>query len=125
MSSIGTFTFMRMEGPQIPQLAAAVEIIDRPGTDGIASRVNALKAEELTENTIEGVSTLTIAQTRADYYAAYKGTCKTVIDDIGREVDNVLIVDVRVIKVQKVLTASLAGVNYLIYAVWLLRPTQS
>lgn len=124
MSSIGTFEFLRMEGPQIPLLASAVEIIDRSGTDGVASRVDALKAEEITEYTIAGVAYLADAQSMADYYAALKGTYQTVTDDLGREVEDVLVIDVRVTKVQGVKTSSPAGINYLVYAVWLLKPTK-
>ncbi len=125
MSSIGDFDFLRMSGPQIPLLASAVEIIDRSGVDGTASRVDALKAEEITVYTTEGVEDLSDAQDRADDYAAYKGTHKTVIDDLGREVEDVLVVDVRVIGTpQKVLTATPAGINYLVRGVWLLKPTK-
>jgi len=124
-SSIGSFSFLRMQGAQIPLLASAVEIIDRPGVDGIASRTDALKAEEITVYTLEGVEELEDAQGRADDYAAYKGMHKTVTDDLGREVEDVLIVDVRVTGTpQKVLTATPEGINYLVRGVWLLKPTK-
>jgi MinD-like ATPase involved in chromosome partitioning or flagellar assembly len=125
MSWIGEFEFLQMKGLQIPLLASAVEIIDRSGTDGVASRVDALKAEEITEYTIAGVYYLADAQSMADLYAALKGTYQTVIDDLEREVTDVLIIDVRVTNVQRVLNSSPTGTNYLIYAVWLLKPTKA
>lgn len=125
MSSIGTFEFLRMQGPQIPLLASAVEIIDRHGVDGIASRIDALKAEEIILYTTEGVEDLADAKSRADDYAAYKGTHKIVIDDLEREVEEVLVVDVRVIGTpQKVQTTTPANINYLVRGVWLLKPTK-
>ena len=126
MSSIGTFSFLQMQGPQIPLLASAVEIIDRPGTDGVASRVDALKAEEITIYTIEGIAQLNDANNRADDYAAYKGTRKTVVDDLGRSVADVLIVDVRVISTpQKMALSVPTNNNYIVRAVWLMKPTKA
>lgn len=125
-SSIGTFEFLQMQGPQIPLLASAVEIIDRAGTDGTAYRVDALKAEELTIYTIEGVEAKADANDRADDYSALKGTLVTVIDDLDREVENVLVVDVRVIRTpQTILNSVPADINYLVSAIWLLKPTQA
>lgn len=122
-SSIGTFYFGKMTGPQIPSLAASVQIIDRPGTDGTVSRVNALKAEEVTKFTLEGVQLLATANARADAYAALKGYHVTVVDDLGRIVYQVLVIDVRVTRVQRVLAASVPTTNYIVYATWLLKPT--
>ena len=123
MSDIGAQTFLSMQGPDVPLLAAAVEIIDRPGLDGVASRVDALKATELTVYTIQKVEDVDEANDKADDYAALKGTKVTVIDDLGRSVSNVLIIDVRVTKKQKVLTSSPAGTGAIVWAVWLLKPT--
>ena len=122
-SGIGAFDFIKMEGPQIPTLAEAVEIIDRAGTDGTGNRLNALKAEDITKYTTEGVTLLATANSAADDYAALKGTHVTVEDDIGRIVNSVLVVDVRVLGVQQILNSDPAGNNYLIRAVWLLKPT--
>jgi hypothetical protein len=123
MSSIGAFSFLSLKGPQIPALAAAVEIIDRPGVDGTASRIDAFKAEELTINTIEGVTNLVTAQAAADDYAELKGTHVTVVDELGRTVTYVLVVDVRVLSVKALLYSNPPNNNYLINAVWLLKPT--
>ncbi len=123
MGYIGAFEFLRMEGPQIPLLAAAVAIIDRQGTNGTGSRVDALKAEEITKYTIEGVTSITTARAAADDYAALKGTHVTVVDDLGRSVASVLVVDVRVTGVQDMLFSDPPDLNYWINAVWLLKPT--
>lgn len=123
MSSIGSETFLRLSGPDIPKLAAAVEIIDRPGVDGTANRIDALKAEELTIYTLQSVADIAAANAAVDDYADLKGTKVTVEDDQGRSVSEVLIVDVRVTKKQKVLTSSPAGTGALVWAVWLLKPT--
>ncbi|MDD5327412.1 MAG: hypothetical protein PHY02_06310 [Phycisphaerae bacterium] len=126
MSSIGEFEFLKMEGPPIPLLAVSVDIIDRAGVDGTASSIDALKAEEVTEYTTEGVANLTTANSRADDYPALKGTHVTVINDIGREVEDVLVVDVRILNTPQKLARSVpAGTSYLVRAVWLLKPTKA
>ena len=124
-SSIGAISFLKMSGQQVPKLASAVEIIDRPGVNGTANRVNALKAEEITVYTLEGMSSLNDAKNIADTYAALKGTNVTVVDDLGRSVSEVLVVDVRVLSVRNVLNPQPAGNDYLVRAVWLLKPTQA
>ena len=123
MSSIGAYDFVRMEGPQIPALASAVEIIDRPGVNGIASRIDALKAEEITVYTTEAMTLLASAQSAADDYAALKGTHVTIVDDMGRTIYSVLVVDVRVLSVNELLISDPTDNNYLVRAVWLLKPT--
>lgn len=112
-----------MTGPDVPSLAAAVEIIDRSGVNGIASRVEALKAEEITKETVEGVTNLATANAAADDYAALKGTCVTVVDDLGRTTYYVLVIDVRVTGKQNIVNSDPPDINYLIYAVWALKPT--
>jgi len=122
-SSIGALTFMKMEGPQIPSLASAMEIIDRSGVDGTGSRENALKAEDITKYTTEGVTLLATANSAADDYALLKGTYVAVTDDTARTVTYVLVIDVRVLGVQQILNSDPVGNNYLVRAVWLLKPT--
>ncbi|MHC4123924.1 MAG: hypothetical protein ACYSSI_10150 [Planctomycetota bacterium] len=123
MSSIGGFGFIRMEGPDVPMLAAAVAIIDRPGVNGTANRVDALKAEEITVYTKEAVTQLSTANAAADDYAALKGSYVTVVDDMGRGVYDVLVVDVRVLGKQAFLLSDPPDLNYIVRAVWLLKPT--
>jgi len=123
-SSIDSITFIQMTGVKVPTLASAVEVIDRPGVDGYANRDNALKAEEIQVRTLEGINQLNDANDIADTYAALKGQRVTVVDDLGRSVEEVLVVDVRVLSVQTVLLSDPPDNNYLVRAVWLLKPTQ-
>ena len=123
MSSIGALSFRKMWGPQVPTLAAAVELIDRPGRNGTAYRVPAFKAEEITKYTEAGYELLASANSAADVYAALKGYKVTIVDDLGRTVPYVLVVDVRVTGVRSQKFSSPAGHNYIVYAVWLLKPT--
>lgn len=123
-SSISSFSFLRMTGPQIPLLASAVDIIDRPGVDGVAHRINALKASEITLFTIEGCELKATAISRPDDYAALKGTTVTIVDDQGRSVDDVLIIDVRILgPPQHVLNPQPVNNNYLVRAAWVVKPT--
>ena len=124
MSSIGEFDFLQMIGPQIPLLSAAIEQIDRPGTDGTAFRDDAFKTADIVVQTVEGVSELATANLAADDYAALKGTMVTVVDDLARQVEDVIILDVRVTKVQAIATPSSGAMgNYLVFASWQLKPT--
>jgi hypothetical protein len=123
MSYIGAVNFVKMEGPQVPSLAAAVEIIDRDGVDSVATRIDALKAEDITKYTTEAVANLSTAQSAADDYASLKGWFVTVCDDTGRITYSVKVIDVRVLGVQAMAVSSPANLNYLINAVWILKPT--
>ncbi len=126
MGSISSFDFLRIEGPQIPLLASDIQIIDRPGTDGVAFRANALKAEELVLRTIEGLSSLETANGRPDDYAALKGETVIIEDDQGRSVNDVLIVEVRVTgPPQKMINPVPAGNDYLVRAAWVVKPTSA
>lgn len=124
MSGIGSFTFIKMEGPQLPALASAVQIIERPGVDGSAARTIAQKAELITKFTTEAVTHLATANAAADDYANLKGNQVTVVDDLGRSVNNVLVADVRVLAIRSLANCNVSTYNYLIEAVWTLKPTQ-
>ena len=124
MSSIGSITFIKMTGHQIPSLASFVELIDRPGIDGVANRTNAQKVRETTVFTTEGADSLSSANNAADRYAALKGTKVTIVNDLGREVEKVLVIDVWVMGANKILNCSDSNINYIIQAGWLLKPTQ-
>lgn len=113
-----------MSGGQVPKLTPNVVIIDRPGADGVVSRVVAKKAEEATIYTLQGLQYENDAKAAIDTYAALKGTAVTVIDDLGRSVTDVLVVDVRVTETpQKVLTSQPANINYLVKSAWVLKAT--
>lgn len=123
MSGIGAFSFLRMDGPSLPSIAPRIELIDRDGNDSTAFRTNAYKADLFQKQTIEGVSALLSAQTAADDYALLKGALVIVVEDIGRTIYYVLVVDVRVTQIQVSHNSSPSGINYLIKADWLLKPT--
>jgi len=112
-----------MVGPQIPALASFVEPIDRPGVDGEAFRQNANKVAAIEIFTKQWVTTLTAANLAIDYYSALKGYTVTVVDDLGRTINNVMVLDVRVNAVQTILTSSPTGYTHQVSAVWYLKPT--
>ena len=123
MSSIGGITFIKLEGPKIPQMAYRIETIDREGVDGEAFRLNAEKVPEITVRTIQAVETLSSANAAPDTYAALIGTYVTVIDDLGRSVTNIMVLDAKALHTQTVETPSPSSYNYLVYGIWTLKPT--
>ena len=124
MSTIGSFSFIRMTGPQIPALALAVEPINRPAVDGVAFRDDARKVREIMLETIATSTTLAAANVAVDNYAAIKGTLVTIVDDFGRTVNYVMILDVGEVRIQPVSGSSPAGTAYLVKAAWRVKPTQ-
>ena len=121
-SSIGAFTFIKMTGPKIPQLAIRVETISREGLDGDAFRLNAQKVPEITVQTIAAAVTLAAANLAPDTYAALIGTQITVVDDLGRTVTGVMVLDVKVTAVRQLMSA-VPTCAAIVYAVWVLKPT--
>ncbi len=121
MSSIGALTFLRIEGKQLPPLATEIKPFERQGIDGSTFIENARKSEEIYWETVEGVGALATANMAANDYADMKGTIVTVVEDLGRTVNNVLVLDVRVMGVKQVFASSIEGVNYLIKANWILK----
>jgi len=113
---------MRMDGPSLPSIAPRVELIDREGNDSTAFRTNAYKADLFQKETTEGVYALLSAWIAADDYSMLKGSLVTVVEDIGRLIYYILVVDVRVIHIQRSHNSSPPGINYLIRAVWQLKP---
>lgn len=113
-----------MQGQQLQALSARVQTIDRQGVDGHAYRTDAQKSEETTKYTTATTNSKSTANQAASSYAAIKGTLQTVEDDMGRSVENILIIDVRVTRVFRVLNPSPAGNDYVIEAAWTLRATQ-
>ena len=124
MSAIGAYTFLQMTGPQVPARAAAVEVIERPGVDGSAFREEAQKVPELILNTLAAATTLAAANLACDNYALLKGTLVTVVDQLGRTVPYVMVLDVRVTRVAPCAGSAPVGTNYLVWAQWWVKPTQ-
>ncbi len=119
MSSIGSYNFIRMEGPPMPTLGAGVELLgEREYIDGTAWRLMATKGDQLEVRTTAGIDTVSNANGLEALYKALINTQVTVVDDLGQTRNNVLIQGVRVIGKQRVLKATTSGVNYLVTAVW-------
>ena len=118
MSSIGNFNFMTMSRAKIAEPTVVVQIFDRPGSDGIVYRKGAAKPKETVLNTKEGVSSISIGNGRQEDYAALKGTKVTIINDMGRTSQNVLIVDVDVELVREIINGSDADIEAMVYATW-------
>ena len=123
MSSIGALTFINMTGPQLPALASHIEAIDRPGVNGEAFRENAKKVQGIQVQTTMWVVSLALANAAIDNYSALKGTLVTVIDDNGRTVNNVMVLDVQVNRIRPILTSSPSGYSHSVNATWYLKPT--
>lgn len=125
MAQIGSITFERMSGGSIPKLASAVEIIDREGIDSTGERKNAKKAGFIYVTTTKSYTSLNDLKDAVDNYALLKGSRVTVIDDLGREVNEVLVVDVKVPRLQCYANSSPTGKVGVAYANWVLKPTQT
>ncbi len=121
MSSIGALTFFKMTGIQLPPLATELKTTEQRAIDGEGFVENARKSEASIVETIEMVSALATANMAANDYADIKGTIVTVVEDLGRTVNNVLVLDVRVMGVKQVFAPSIEGANYLIKANWVLK----
>jgi len=123
MSSIGALSFINMIGPQLPALASHIEAINRPGVDGEAFRENAKKVEGIQVQTTTWVVSSALANAAIDNYSALKGSLVTVIDDNGRTVNNVMVLDVIVNRITPILISSPLGYSHSINATWYLKPT--
>jgi len=120
MSSIGEFMFLVMEGI-LTYPSYDVEIIDRAGVDGFTYRKLGLKSRDSRIFTVEGIKNLSVAENREVDYVNLKGELVEVIDDFGYGLEDVLVVDVRMIHIQNVLIPVPKNNDYLVKAVWLLR----
>ena len=118
MSAIGGFSFLRMDGEPLSALRAAVEPINRPGVDGIATRTPADKSPGVQKQTIEPYTLLANANTAKAAYEALQGSYVTVTDDMGAVTANVLVVRVSGVRVQAVFSSADPTINFLVYATW-------
>ena len=112
-----------MAGPKIPQQAIAVRMVDRVGVDGNAFRFDAKKVPEIAVQTVQAVGSLAAANLAPDIYASYIGSYVTVVDDLGRNVSSVLVVDAKVTGSSVCQVSSPAGVAALVSGIWILKPT--
>jgi len=123
MSTIGGFTFFEMRGEKLQPAADRLAILSRPGTDGEVIREEPQKTRPFEKQTIEAYTVLATANNAAVDYAALIGTLVTVVDELNWTAYNVLIADVQNIRVVPVINASVANVNYLVSATWVMKPT--
>ncbi len=123
MSSIGNYAFIQMVGEKLQPRSPVVELIVRPGTDGEIYREEPSKARVFEVATTAGYSDIKSANDAAAAYVSLKLSLVNVTDDHGLTTGNVLVVDVQNVVVRRVLVPSVSGINYLVTARWLLKPT--
>ena len=123
MSQIGSFNFIQMKGPGIPEPTGGVQSLDRPWVDGTAWRAIATKGSEFEMETYEGVANLSTANSTEESYKLLVGTLVTVVDDLGKKKTNVLVQGVRVVRVNAAISPTDSSVAYLVQAVWALKTT--
>ena len=104
-------------------LSSRVEEFSRPGIDGSGFRILAKRAPVSQKQTVAAVATLADANAAADAYDALKGSLVTVVDDLGRTNNNVMVIDVQVGSPRSVLKSVPTGINYLVDAIWTLKST--
>ena len=123
MGAIGGIVFARIVGPQIGAPYPQPKLINRPGTDGQVVRLMPAKSAPVQWDTIEWVLPDRDAALAQERYNAIKPAFVTAIDDLGRFMDLVVVLDVKVLRVQK-LAVAVPPANYAVYARWtLIRPS--
>jgi len=110
MSNIGSQYFFSMIGTVTPE-APEVEIIRRPGVDGIAYRDLGERAKESPLRTVTMLSSTAAAKTTLAAYKALIGTDQTVVDDMGNSISNVMILDVEFLAQRPVIAAVCTKAN--------------
>ena len=122
MANIGGILFVTAVGGQIALPYPRVKMIDRPGTDGRVVRFMPAKAEPVEWQTIEWVLLADAALAAQNRYDLLRTGYVATIDDCGRSVGFVVVLDVQVIKVRRLAVAT-PPANYAVYARWtLIRP---
>ncbi len=101
-----TFTFITLGG--IPTaMQERVEEITRPGVDGHAFALLGLKGEPFQLEGVRDYDDLTAAKAAlASLESLLPGSLVTVYDDFERQLDYVLVLDVRPIEMRKVIKAA-------------------
>lgn len=123
MSSIGIFTFIRMDGEELA--AGSIQVIQhsRPGIAGVVFDFRAAKAPMIQKVTREGVANAAVSNAADEDYKALKGSLVTVVDDHGRTNLSVMVVDVKVIRKQPMLLDVPNNHGYHVEAEWMLQST--
>lgn len=122
MAVIGGIVFAQAVGGQIAVPYPRVKLLDRPGTDGRLVRFMPAKAEAVEWQTVEWVLNEALALAAQNRYDYLRTGYVAVIDDTGRSITLVVVLDVRVIEVQR-LAVAVPPANYAVHARWqLIRP---
>ncbi len=122
MAVIGGIVFVQAVGGQIALPYPRVRMIDRAGTDGRVVRFMPAKSEPVEWRTIEWVLLAGAALVAQNRYDLLRSGFVTAIDDAGRSIGSVVVLDVQVEKVQR-LTVAVPPANYAVHARWtLIRP---
>ena len=122
MGFIGGIGFAQVTGPQLEAPFPFPKLSSRPGTDGQVVRLMPAKSEPIEWNTIEWVLPALNAAEAIERYRALQLDFVDAIDDLGRSMGWVVVLDVQVIKVVP-LAIAVPPANYAVYARWtLIRP---
>lgn len=126
MPSIGAYSFVTFRG-SINPLAEEIEIITRPGVDGVAAKQMGKRAQAATILTEVDVLDAAALTTLVAGYRAIRGSLVTVVDGAGRTHTNILVADVRHVRTQGI-TAHAGGLvadsTLLVGAEWVLQATE-
>lgn len=99
-----TYTFLTMQG-QVNPLSERLEIITRPGVDGHAYRRLGSGATPFRLRTLVDVDDAAAITTTLAGYKAFVSKLVTVTDAHGNATTNVMVLDVRPVAEQSILTA--------------------
>ena len=119
MGSIAGILFARVVGPQIGAPYPRVKLTDRPGTDGRVVRFMPAKSAPVQWETVEWVLPPAKAALAQERYDLLRSGFVRATDDLGRFMDWVVVLDVQVIRVQK-LAVAVPPANYAVHARWTL-----
>lgn len=101
MASIGGYIVHTLDKLPEPPGHQTVET-QRPGVDGVSARTEGWRAPVTTVNTRTRLTASGQIKTLPEAYAALKGSLVTIVDDHGNSIYDVMVKDVRVLRVQRV-----------------------
>jgi hypothetical protein len=120
---IGNIVFEDMRGQMMPSYASDVDTFVRKGLDGVGYRTNAKRARAIEKTTREWVVADRDANDSSDVYSALKNTKVRVVEPSGREIADVLVLDVIVGELVRITSTYPTGYNWEVRATWYLQPT--
>lgn len=129
-SSIGGISQICIKGPPLATMGQAVEIITRPGVDGVAAKQYGLRPGVNQAVSVTDAEDASDVTTLLEAYDALKGALVTVVDDLGRTHNNVLVQDCQAVQAKAISGAggyvrcTTTPPTYLVYASWMLLVTE-